>query len=72
MTDEEYEEMLKRGYMTDEDWGEISREAEKAWDECEASRAKKCPECGSNLQCSVEDCYRFCSCKCGYEDFGWA
>lgn len=41
MTDEEYEEMLKRGYMTDEDWGEISRESEKAWDEWEASRAKE-------------------------------
>ena len=36
MTDEEYEEMLKRGYMTDEDWGEISLEAEKAWDEWES------------------------------------
>ena len=40
MTDEEYEEMLKRGYMTDEDWGEISRGAEKEWDELEASRAE--------------------------------
>lgn len=41
MTDEEYEEMLKRGYMTDEDWGEISREAEKAWDELEAFHAEE-------------------------------
>ena len=44
MTDEEYEEMLTRGYMTDEDWGEISRESEKAWDEWEALRNKEIPK----------------------------
>jgi len=76
MSKEEFEKMLNRGYMTDEEFESIRRDGEEAWDEWEASRAeegeRKCPKCGSYLQSSVEDCYRFSSCKCGYEDFGWA
>ncbi|GAH25284.1 unnamed protein product [marine sediment metagenome] len=40
MREEEFKKMLERGYMTDEEFAEIERDAEEAWEKYEASRAE--------------------------------